>query len=866
MSNCYIRSLTVLTSVLAFRAVAGQRPVDSAVVSQAASMARTPNRADPGGAIAYSIDSTEIMASSGHTLSEVIQARAPSLSVLAPGGAAAQGAQIRSRGTRSFYMASAPIMIVDGMRVDATQDATVVAIDVSSSRIDDIAPEDVARIDVLPGPAAASIYGAGAAGGAIVITTKRGSAPGLHMSSRLQSGLGVNATSFPNNYRLEGLTSAGQTVQCSLSVAAAGQCTPTKLDQWNPLQQASPFHTARNAGAAVAVDGAVRHTSARIGLTGSRTLGLTSDDDAGRFSARGNVTQHIGESFEIAGTGGYVQTSAGLPPRGNVFEQGNVIFNGLSGAAVRDSVNGYRQPYPWTSTRERARHWTGGVTASWDVFGLLHVSGLYGRDNISELDHRVGDHGGGMSLEQGSFAHSLTTIALSARTAEWKLFHPSLRTRTVVGYDQLRSQLTARDTLGLVADPRLFSAASLFTRARIAGRSLRQELNWNDRFSFGAGARWERWAGGVPRHFFKSGDLSWFVGRRLHLDSVRVRAAYGEATNWTPGLPQWAGAPGNVFAPNPTFLAPVERVREGEIGVDFALADRAQFSLTSYRADASHLYAFRAVSGGFGPPPSTNGGALRNEGIELASALRVVRTGWLQWDAKVRAATLRERTRSVGGDGSSFLLVSSGISMPGRVVNGYFARPYGYADTNNDGLISASELQFVSFSPNAAATSLPTREASLLSTWTFRQGVSLSALLDYRGGQKLANMNEAFRCINMRNCRAANDRSSSLDDQAQAVVGYITPLPYVEGASFAKLREVSLRWSIPARFAGFIGAPAAITIAGRNLATWTRYRGLDPELNSEPLDVLPRVDFAETPIPRVVLLRFDFGRGFGGDR
>lgn len=842
MSKYCIRSLAAAASVAALHVAAAQRPGGGAP-----------------GAVAYTVDSTDIMSSSAHTLSEVLQARVPSLSVLQSGGVAAQGSQIRSRGTRSFYMASAPIVIVDGVRVDATQDATVVAINVSSSRIDDIAPEDIARIDVLPGPAAAGVYGAGAAGGALVITTKHGGAPGLHGNTRVQSGIGMIATSFPDNYRLEGLTSAGQPIQCALSVAAQGLCTPTTLDRWNPLEQASPFRTARNASGAVAVDGAVRQTSARIGVTGSRSLGVTSDDDAGRWGARGNVTQHVGHSFEIAGNGGYVQTTAGLPPRGNSAERGNVIANGLFGAAVQDSLNGYRQAFASTSTREHGHHWTGAVTATWDAFGLLSISGLYGRDNISEVDHHAADRGGGATIENASFAHGLTTIGLSARTADWRVFHPSLRTRTIVAYDQLRSRMTARDTTGLVADPRIFSAAFLSLGARIAGRSLRQELAWNERLLFGAGVRWERWSGGLPRHFFKSGDLSWLVGRSLHLDSLRLRAAYGEASNWTPGLPQWAGAPGNVFALNPMFLAPVERVREGELGADFALTDRARFSLTAYRTNASHLYAFPANGGGFVPPPINNG-ALQNQGIELASDVRVLRVTWLQWDARVRASTLRERARSVGADGSTFLFVSSGFSAPGSVVNGYFTRPYSYSDANHDGLISPSELQFPTFSPNASGTSLPKREVSLLSTWTFRHGLSLSALLDYRGGQKLANMTEAFRCLNMRNCRAVNDPSSSLADQARAVVGYFTPLPYVEGASFAKLRDVSLRWSFPSRFAGLIGRPATITVAGRNLATWTRYRGLDPELNSEPLDILPRVDFAETPIPRTFLLRFDVSR------
>jgi hypothetical protein len=190
-------------------------------------------------------------------------------------------------------------------------------------------------------------------------------------------------------------------------------------------------------------------------------------------------------------------------------------------------------------------------------------------------------------------------------------------------------------------------------------------------------------------------------------------------------------------------------------------------------------------------------------------------------------------------------------------VNAYYSRPYTYTDANHDGIIGQNEIQTGSFEPVVLGSSLPNREASLLSAWTLSRGVTLSGLLDYRGGQKLANLNEAYRCIYYGNCRAASDRTASLADQAQADVGFITNAPYVEGASFAKLREVSLRWAVPPRLAKWLGGHAAVTIAGRNLATWTRYRGLDPELNEQSLNMLPRVDLAETPLPREVLIRFD---------
>jgi hypothetical protein len=49
-------------------------------------------------------------------------------------------------------------------------------------------------------------------------------------------------------------------------------------------------------------------------------------------------------------------------------------------------------------------------------------------------------------------------------------------------------------------------------------------------------------------------------------------------------------------------------------------------------------------------------------------------------------------------------------------------------------------------------------------------------------------------------------------------------------ASFAKLREISLSYSVPERFASRIGARgASINLAARNIHTWSSYTGLDPE-------------------------------------
>ena len=69
-----------------------------------------------------------------------------------------------------------------------------------------------------------------------------------------------------------------------------------------------------------------------------------------------------------------------------------------------------------------------------------------------------------------------------------------------------------------------------------------------------------------------------------------------------------------------------------------------------------------------------------------------------------------------------------------------------------------------------------------------------------------------------------------------------------------KLREVALRLRFDKPWVRKLGAETIdLRLAGRNLITWTSYRGLDPEINLFTENSVARgVDFANTPIPRSV--------------
>jgi TonB-linked SusC/RagA family outer membrane protein len=113
------------------------------------------------------------------TFSEMLAGREPGVVALPSGGLSGEGARIRIRGNASMSQSNEPIVYVDGVRLDAGGGFGLGFVGTGGggtpSRLDDIDPNSIDRIEVLKGAAAATLYGTEASNGVIVITTKRGS-------------------------------------------------------------------------------------------------------------------------------------------------------------------------------------------------------------------------------------------------------------------------------------------------------------------------------------------------------------------------------------------------------------------------------------------------------------------------------------------------------------------------------------------------------------------------------------------------------------------------------------------------------------------------------------------------------------------
>lgn len=97
----------------------------------------------------------------GSRFDQALQGQTPGLSVISNSGEPSKAAVFQIRGTNSINSGTSPLFILDGVPI-------------SSSDFNTISPGDIESISVLKDASSTSIYGARAANGVVVITTKRG--------------------------------------------------------------------------------------------------------------------------------------------------------------------------------------------------------------------------------------------------------------------------------------------------------------------------------------------------------------------------------------------------------------------------------------------------------------------------------------------------------------------------------------------------------------------------------------------------------------------------------------------------------------------------------------------------------------------
>jgi len=108
------------------------------------------------------------------TFEQQLQGKAAGLQISASTGIPGDGMFIRVRGTTSINASNDPLYVIDGVYVNSNSLQNITTQGQANNPLSDINPNDIESITVLKDADATAIYGARAANGVILITTKRG--------------------------------------------------------------------------------------------------------------------------------------------------------------------------------------------------------------------------------------------------------------------------------------------------------------------------------------------------------------------------------------------------------------------------------------------------------------------------------------------------------------------------------------------------------------------------------------------------------------------------------------------------------------------------------------------------------------------
>ena len=583
------------------------------------------------------------------------------------------------------------------------------------------------------------------------------------------------------------------------------------------------------------------------------------------------------ESNATAGIGSQAFGGQGYKNNGTVSGTGTPLM-------------GYRAwtpGYTWQEkTGQKVNRLIGSGTANWRPATWNQTRFTIGTDFTSRVDDDLRFRGEGPPLNdtyrlglKGNGRNDIANTTVDATTGANFNPWPNINSRTTLGAQYVNYQLDGNECEGEDLPPgsQVCDAGTIpdvdetTTIQKTLGFFLEQSVGINDRLFLTAAVRTDQnsaFGTDFQSVWYPKLSASWIASEEGFfpqvgwLNSLRLRAAYG-AAGVQPGpndalrtinasSASLRGTDTPILVNNDignTELKP-ERTEEFEVGFETKLfADRFNFDLTYYqkRTKDALISAIIAPSVGTGATNvRRNLGAVRNRGWEVLANAQIVNRESFGFDLTVNGSTNSNELLDLGG--TPVQITTERRVTEGYPLFGWWARPIlGYEDKNGDGIISAAGCG--PYSQNDT----PQCEVAIGDSSVFRGYVQprhlltvtpgfdffsrrlrLQALVDYRGGNRAYNNTERIRCASRVNCNGLQNPLSSLEEQAMAVAHLSHPARTLDGffqpGEFVKLREVSLRFSAPQRFASFARARSLdLVFSARNLATWTNYRGVDPE-------------------------------------
>ena len=845
--------------------------------------------------------------SAAQSVSSLIGARAPGVIIAPNTGRLGAGPSIQIRGRSSIGLDNSPLLYVDGVRVNNAIAAGPVGVSGRlggqasnvSGRLNDINPEDIESIEIIKGPAAATIYGTEAANGVIQIITKKGSSNRAQTNLHVEDGLikFLNAEDrIPTNYAM---------AKDSSIVAWNGVRSEDSLG--TPL-----FRTGQTRNYDLSISGG--RDAVRYYVSGAyeNDLGVEPNNSLRQFTFHANLNLSPVEKIDVSTSLNIVDLSSHLGADvGASAMLGAIAGHSLLFGAARGFYPGFPPEVPQTlyDNAQGVTRFTGSTTithraTSWFTQRLIVGLDQTGDDSRAiehfatpDLAKFIGATAAGGSIGQ-TLRHNTIISADYTGTFKANISH-ALASTSSIGGQFFKTELNSSflggtgfpgpgvETVSAVSQPATSTQTQIINTT--IGAYGQEQIGWNDRLfltgalrvdnnsAFGSQLKWVTYPK-LSAAWVVNEEPMWRDNR--YVNTLKLRAAYGESGRQPTAFSALrtyspAQGPGGTSAVTPNTIGNAnlkpERGKEIELGFESQVLTRLSLDFTYFNKKTFDEIINQPIapSSGFSGSQFANLGRVDNHGIELLASLQAITMPDFSWELTANYATNHDVIKDLGGIGG-IVLGPGQTNVVGGPIGGFYSRRIVTAGRDAttglpinvlcDGGPGQQPVACATAPFQYIGTPTPSKTGAVGNTFWFGKRVRLYGLFDFKRGYRINNSNEQIRCFGLAGKPLCRSNYYPLEFDPVYLAEHVgtasasgTVDQFYQKGDFVKLREVSVSYTVPENLLRGV-SHASITLAGRDLHTWTKYAGLDPEasVNNVATSVISADQGLTPPLTRFI--------------
>ena len=857
------------------------------------------------GAVVSTINASEVTTIAPvSSVTQVLEGRVAGVNVTAGSGTTGTAPRINIRGAASISLSNAPLVFIDGIRTYSGQ-RNDVAIGGSAhglerlggqsvTALNDLNPDDIESIEVVKGPAAATLYGADASAGVIQIITKKGRLGARSFRQHITTEWNQIQPNF-TPLAIYGTCSAGNVAPGGAALCQGKTAGAVISD--NPLQREGVYRNGHLGSLDYSGKGGGESFGYFVSADASNEYGTAPSNYYLRRTGRVHFNWVTTPSLGIDATVGVSRNDYRLPQgddanygyRTQQYALSNIfgVTVGANGArsgglstpvaglaAIQNELTTVRflptaqihySPLAW---------WTNRFTVGGDI-SATHGTTFFPKNSANWYQ---GDQANGYVEDVQDPIHIYTVDYLGnmhatlggAREIASDFSFGSQYINTVENLLAGIGIGLATNSSNLVSSAAANEATQSYSQSKSLGLLAQEQLSFGQTLFLQAGARVDRnsaFGKAFGSLVLPKFSASWVVSQQPFwsryanlVSTLRLRAAYG-ATGRSPSpgaslrtyrpftvvTANGGTAPGVVQAsPGNPDLKP-ERGTEFETGFDAGFFhERAGIELTFYDKHTADLLLTNplAPSLAFTTNPFINAGKVDNRGFEFTLRANPLDRHNLRWDASLNGSTLKNRLVSLG----KIAIPNQSEISPDLTYRYVIGKPLSsWYSSKITAIDTVAGRATVTSTPVFAGPQWPTFTANLTNTVTLFKNVQLYALVTHQQGGKILNVTPLYRDLTGTSAGAnlAADQGGYSKTELIAHYGpFVTPAGtpvalvldrYLQPTDFVRLAELSATLTLPNEYAQRMRAAGASLVFGaRNLHVWKKkaFDGPDPEFQA----------------------------------